>query len=301
VDRVLIEVMRRQEERAAAVQEFQVAVAELCRLLRLPPDLPLWPLEDFRVPMDLNGPWYSMQLDELVMLALNNRPEIAENQSLVLAAGERVRTARFRPWVPNLVMNYAWGDFGGGPNPNPPAIVNGKTVNQPGFGPSGEIHHMGTRGDFEASLIWRFQNLGFGNLAELREQQTLARQASLRQIQIQDLVVTQVVQVDELVKAWKGRVAITRSSLFDAEGKPTGPVFEAIRLNFQRVREVEKTRPLEVLDAIRSLSDMLETYGQDMTDYDRARFRMMVIMGLPSEEIIHRINEPAPASLPQPK
>ncbi|HYV36377.1 MAG TPA: hypothetical protein VE988_11770, partial [Gemmataceae bacterium] len=180
-------------------------------------------------------------------------------------------------------------------------VVAGKSVAQPGFGPSGEIHHMGTRSDFDAGLLWRFQSLGFGNLVELREQQTLARQANIRQIQIQEQIITQIVQVDELIKGWKGRVAITQSALFDRDGKPNGPVFDAIRLNFQRVREVEKTRPLEVLDAIRSLSDMLESYGQDITDYDRSRFRLMIIMGLPPDEIIHRISVPTPASVPPPK
>jgi len=301
VDRVQIEVLRRQEERTAAVQEFQVAVAELARLLRLRPDLQLWSMVDFRAPLDIPGPWYDMALDELVMLAMNNRPELAENQALVLAAGERVRAAQFRPWLPNLVMNYSWGDFGGGPNQNPNKVVAGKSVAQPGFGPSGEIHHMGTRSDFDAGLLWRFQSLGFGNLVELREQQTLARQANIRQIQIQEQIITQIVQVDELIKGWKGRVAITQSALFDRDGKPNGPVFDAIRLNFQRVREVEKTRPLEVLDAIRSLSDMLESYGQDITDYDRSRFRLMIIMGLPPDEIIHRISVPTPASVPPPK
>src|ERR1019366_4950614 len=80
VHRVQVEVLRRQEERIGAVQEMRVAVAELARLLRLEPSAPLWPLEDFRVPLELPGAWYDMPLEDLVRIALLNRPELAENQ-----------------------------------------------------------------------------------------------------------------------------------------------------------------------------------------------------------------------------
>ena len=293
VHRVQIEVLRRQEERIAAMQELRVAVAELARLLRLEPTVPLWPLEDFRVPMELAGPWSEQPLEEQVRLALLSRPELAENQALVQAAVERVRAARFRPLLPNLIVNYSWGDFGGGPDANPAKIG--------GFGPSGRILHVGTRADFDVTLAWRLQNLGFGNRLEIRAQESLARQANLRQLQAQDQVVTQVVQANELVKGWNDRVVTTRSALFDSAGKPTGPVFEAIRLNFNRIREEPKTRPLEVLDSIRGLSDLLDSYGQAVTDYERASFRLMIALGMSPEEIISRVAAPSKGPEPPPK
>lgn len=280
VYRVQVEVLRRQEERIAAQQEFRVAVAELARLLRLDPVTPLWPIEDFRFPLEWSLPWSSQPVEDQVRLALTNRPELAENQFLVQAAVERVRAARYRPLLPNLIVNYSWGDFGGGPDPN---------AKGGGFGPSGRILHMNTRSDFDVSLVWKLQNLGLGNRAEVREQQSLARQATLRQIQLQDQVVTQVVQANELVKGWGDRVATIRSALFDSSGKPAGPVFEAIRQNFTRIREEPKTRPLEVLDSIRGLSDFLEAYGQALTDYERSRFRLMIALGLSADEILDRV------------
>src|SRR5206468_2425822 len=120
---------------------------------------------------------------------------------LVQAALDRLRAAKYRPLLPNVAINYAWGDYGGGPNPNPalilPPATNGgpvRIVSQPGFGPSGQIHHFAPRTDVDISVFWRLQNLGFGNLAEKREQEALHRQAILRQLQVQDRVVTQVVQ-----------------------------------------------------------------------------------------------------------
>src|SRR5437764_3453304 len=171
VERVRVEVLRRQEERAGAVQDFLVASAELARLLRLDPAVALWPVEDFRFPIPLVGEAYAgRQPDDLVGLALNNRPDLAQNQALVRAAVARVRTAQHRPLLPNVVLNYNWGDFGGGPDPNT-AFQGGRVVAVPGFGPSGQIHHFSTRSDFDVSLIWRLQSLGLANLAEIREQQ----------------------------------------------------------------------------------------------------------------------------------
>jgi outer membrane protein TolC len=296
VYRVQVEVLRRREERAAALQEFRVANAELARLLRLDPQLVLWPIEDFRKPLDISGPWYGQPVDELVLVALNNRPELAENQALVQAAVERVRLARYRPLMPNLIVNYSYGGYGGSPDPNPNVIVAGKSVPQPGFGPSGSILHFGNRSDFDVALVWTFKNMGMGNRAEIREQEAQMRQVALRRAQVEERVVAQVVQADELLRGWEERMRFTRSALFDSAGKPAGPVFESLRLNFDRIRRVEKTRPLEVLDSIRGLNDTLEAYGQAVTDYERSRIRLLIVLGLPPEEILARLTAAEGAS-----
>ncbi len=280
--------LRRQEERTGAVNEFRVTAAELARLIRLDPTVPLWPIEDFRFPVPLPGEIYARKpVEELVAVALNNRPELAENQALVAAAVERVRTAKYRPLLPNLAVNYGYGGFGGGPDPNPPIVVPParpgepeRVVAQPGWGPSGRIRHFKNRSDFDVTLVWRLQNLGLGNLAEIRETTAAARQASLVLLQMRDRVVTQVVQAYELVQGWRTRVETMRTALFDAKGAANGPVFQSLRLNFERIREVERTRPLEVLDSIRGLNDVLESYAQALTEYERAQLRLLVAMGL---------------------
>jgi outer membrane protein TolC len=283
VERVRVEILRRQEERLVVVDNYLLATAELARLLRLDPQIPLWPVEDFRYPLPLpDAAWLDRSPDELVRTALNNRPELAENQALVQAAVERVREARFRPLLPSAILNYSWGGFGG----DPEALKSG------GFGPSGQILHFGNRSDFEASLIWRLQNLGLGDAAAVREQQALQRQATLRLRQFEELVVTQVVTSQERVVSWRRRLNSTRAALFDADGAPKGPVFESLRLNFERIRAVEKTRPLEVLDSIRGLNDALEAYAQAVTDYDRARFRLLVVLGLPPEDLLNALLAP---------
>lgn len=300
IARTEVEILRRQEEREAAVQDFRLATAELARLLRLDPALVLWPVEDIRYPLPLPGDgWSDRPVEELVAFALGNRPELVESRAQVQAALDRLHAAKSRPLLPNISLNYNWGDFGGGPDLNPTIIVppskpggSVTKITQPGFGPSGRIEHFAPRTDFDVSLIWRLQNMGLGNLAEIREQEAGHRQALLRRLQAQDRVITQVVQSQELVVGWRERVAITRSALFDERGAPAGPVFRSLRLNFERIRAGEG-RPLEAVDSIRGLNDLLEAYGQAVTDYERSRFRLLVALGVPPPALF-----PDPAATP---
>src|SRR5262249_29186337 len=92
LERVRVEILRRQEEMSAAILDFIVASAELSRLLHIDPELLLFPVEDFRFPLPLPGDGYSYRpIDELVEIALTNRPELAENRALIAAALARVR------------------------------------------------------------------------------------------------------------------------------------------------------------------------------------------------------------------
>jgi outer membrane protein TolC len=304
LERVIVEELRRQDERAGALEDLRVATAELARLIRLDPTVPLWPIDDFRFVLPLrDGDWADRALEELVAFALDNRPELAENRALVEAAVRRVKNAKSRPLLPNVVLNYNWGDFGGGPDLSSSINVTTKTALVGGqrvvtavsaksvttIGPSGRISHFDPKTDFDVALVWRLQNMGFGNRADIREQEALKNQAELRRLQVYDLVTTQVVQVHELVLGWRRRVEIARSALFDAKGDPNGPVFRSLRLNFERIKAGEG-RPLEVLDSIRGLSDALEQYAQATTDYERARFRLLVVLGLPPNILIDTAN-----------
>src|SRR5262249_17767675 len=141
--RVEADVVRRHEERVRALQEVRTASAELARLLHLDPGGFLLPVEDFRWPLNLPGEeWADVPLEDLAAFALQNRPELAENRALIDAALARLRTAEWRPLLPNVIVNYNWGGFGGGPDlkPRGPRGI-------PALGPSGVIADFGSRSD----------------------------------------------------------------------------------------------------------------------------------------------------------
>jgi len=282
--RVEVEIARRLDERLTAAQELRIAAAELARLLRLDPTVALWPVEDFRRPLALPGEgWFERGLDDLATFALNNRPETAENRALVQAALEALRAAQWRPLIPSVNLNYNAGGFGGSPN-----FVQRDPNNGLGAGrltQSGQIAEFGSRADFDVALVWRLQNLGLGNLADIRERRSFHEQTLLRQAQVFDRIVAQVVQAREQVQRGQERVELLGAALFDADRRPGGPVFRSLRLNFERIRGGEG-RPLEALDAVRGLSDTLEGYGQAATDYDRARLRLLLALGLPPQALV---------------
>ncbi len=293
LERTRVEVLRRQEERTLALQDLRVAIAELARLLQQDPTVILWPLEDFRVPLPVPGDgWFGAPLPDLVAAALNNRPEVAENRALVEAAVARVRNAVWRPLLPTATVSYSAGGFGGGP-----PIVGTNAKGGAIFGLSGQIADFGSRADFDAALVWQLRNLGFGNLAEVRELKAVRDRVAFRELQVLNGVVAQVVQAQEQVQRTKERLDITYAALFDKEGRPTGPVYRSLRLNFLRILGGGGL-PLEVLDSIRSLNDLLDAYSAAMTDFERARFRLLIALGMPAPGILDPRLLPAPPCPP---
>jgi outer membrane protein TolC len=280
--RMQVEVVRRQEDRAQAIQDLRVASRELSRLLRLDPSVPLWPMDDISRPLPVPGEDLAgRDISELIQTAMANRPELAEQQFLTDATRERIRAARLKPLVPNVIANLSYAGYGGGPIRDPAVKFNDPfsgPIDNP-ITPPDSIHRFGPRTDFELGLVWRVDNLGFGNAADVREKRAVFEQARIRLQQVQDIVAAQVAQQREAVIRSKDRIDITRRALFDEKGQLTGATFRSIRLNFERIRGTEG-RPLEVLDSIRGLNDMMEAYIQALSDYERARLRLLNAVGL---------------------
>ncbi|MFO0876773.1 MAG: TolC family protein [Gemmataceae bacterium] len=287
--RVEADVVRRLAERARAAQDVRVASAELARLLHMNATIFLLPCEDFRWPLELPGkPWYSQPIDTLVYEGLRNRPELAENQALVQAAFLRYQRSKYRPLVPNLVVNYSYGGFGGGPE----AVgrtATGSTI----LGQSGVIADFDSRSDLEVGLVWRLQGMGVGNAAQIWDNRVRLESRQVQQLYLHDLVVSQVVQAAEQIQRGAERVDICRAGLFDEKNKPDGAIYRSLRLNFLRIKGGQGL-PLEVLDSTRRLSDVLDQYANALTDYDQARFRLLIALGMRPQAIIEPRMMPLP-------
>src|SRR5262249_12782959 len=167
------------------------------------------------------------------------------------------------------------------------------------FSQSGIIADFNTRSDFDITLQWRLQNMGLGNLWQIREARAAHEQTVVFQLQTQDLVVSQVVRALEEVVRARQRLDVVRAGLFDAQDRPNGVVYASVRLNFQRLKGAE-SRPLEVLDSVRRLFDTLETYSFALTDYDRARFRLLIALGMSPAALLDPRCMPAPPLAPKP-
>ena len=69
-------------------------------------------------------------------------------------------------------------------------------------------------------------------------------------------------------------------------------------LNFQRVKAGEG-RPLEVIDSIRGVNDALDQYAEATTGYERARFGLLVALGMPPESMLDPNLMPSPSCPPE--
>ncbi len=143
------------EQRAVmARQEWRVQSANLSQVLRLDPRAVVVPLEHDHTQITLIDP--SATLDELMPIALVNRPEIASRQSLVQAAEFKVRQEKMRPLLPVVMLN---GLQSAG------MYIQGGIF---GIGANSTLNNYVGRDDVSVQLMWQLENFGFGNLARIK-------------------------------------------------------------------------------------------------------------------------------------
>jgi outer membrane protein TolC len=294
--RLKVEVIRRNEERTVIEQDLRVASAELARLLRLDPQTRFSPVEDRWAAVPLPGAdWLKLDVGTLITFALGNRPEITEAEALARYAVERERGARYRPYLPVVQVAYFAGGFGGGPLRDPRSKItqdlNGP-IDKP-VSPTDEIGRFGHRSDLALTLGWQLQGFGLGNVAEIREARAVHTQAEIRLLSVRERVSAQVVQAHAAVVQNLERLWTSWEALADKNGKPAGPVYESLRLNFARFRGGEG-RPLEALESIRGLNDILEGYANGLSDYDRTHVRLLLALGLPAAALYNPECMPPP-------
>lgn len=272
VTRAQAELARRQAVELTARERWQVASAELTRILRLDATAQVDPLEPPHLQVTLVD--LNQRVDDLVVIGLRNRPELASNQAQVDATVSLLRQEKLRPLMPSVLLR-GWstpvaGTLGGG-------IFAGGT--------NGTIGNTGGRGDLDLQVLWQLDNLGFGNLAKVRRRESDYRAATLELFRIQDRVAA------EVAKAYaEARQASRRAEIAEREVKLSLDSFEKNLSGLgttRRVGELVQTvvRPQEVQAAILALVQAYFGYYQSVADSNRAQFRLYRAMGQPAQSL----------------
>ena len=128
--------------------------ANLTQVLRLDPRAVVVPLEHDHAQVTLIDP--ARPLDDLMPIALTNRPEIAANQALVQAAEVGIRMEKVRPLLPNILLNGFQ---------TPYEMIQAGIF---GLGPNSSLNQWGGRFDFSIQPLWQLENMGIGNLARIK-------------------------------------------------------------------------------------------------------------------------------------
>ncbi len=266
------EVERLQAAELRARERWLLVGADLVRILRLDASAQVIPVEppDLQISLiDLN-----QSVDELVLIGLSNRPELAAQRAEIEAALVRVRQEKFRPLIPTLWIRgwstgasgtLAGGVFGGGPN--------------------GSLGNFGARGDFDVQLLWQLDNLGFGNRAKIHGRQSEYRTANLELQRTLDQVAAEVTQAYDQMRLANRRISITERAV-----KLAVESYEKNLIGLGQTKRggelvVTVVRPQEVLAAVQELVGAYNDYYLAIADSNRAQFRLYRAVGHPAQAI----------------
>ena len=182
--------------RAAAVparQQWRVQSANLTQVLRLDPRAVVEPMEHDHLQITLIDP--ARTLEELMPIALTNRPELASRQAMVEAAGAAIRREKMRPFLP-VVWLTGYQTPGG-------MLIQAGIF---GLGPNSSLNQWTGREDVSVQLMWQLESFGFGNLARIKRQRGQQSQAIIDLRRAQDAVAADVNRALARVQSATSRV-----------------------------------------------------------------------------------------------
>ena len=236
---------------ADAERQAMVTSAELARMLRLPPQVQLTPVEEFVMPIEVVAA--DCEVDGLIAQAWQQRPEISREVASREAACFRVKEEKWRPWIPNVQAGASGGGFGGGVSTAFPSASD--------------------RSDVDLLAVWELENLGMGNVAKQRQRRGELHERVLELEALRERIAAEVVAAAADVTSYRLQMEIAQEAITEAE--------QSYRLNEQRIRESEGL-PIELLQSISALAEARMAYTEAVGNYNRAQYRLLRALGNPA-------------------
>jgi len=264
VNRGRTELRKWEREVAEAERRTVVQSAKLARILRLPPQVQLMPVEQFVIPIDFVDP--AMEADVMISMAWRSRPEISQYVARREAACFRVQEEKYRPWIPNVHAGASGGGFGGGVSTQFPSSAG--------------------RSDVDLLAVWEWRNLGLGNVALQRQRRGELHERVLELEALREQIAAEVVAAAADIASYRRQMELAEESIVTAA--------QSYELNEQRIRASEGL-PIELLQSISALAEARTAYTSAVANYNRAQYRLLRAMGNPAGVPA----EPAP-ELPSP-
>jgi outer membrane protein TolC len=254
-----------------------VASADLIRTLSLDAAVVVEPIESPSLEIAIIPP--DRPVDDLIVQALTNRPELAAQQALVQATLQRLHQEKLRPLIPSVLLR--------GAATNPTGILSSGVF---GGGTDGRIGDFSARNTMDLELLWEFQNLGLGNRAIIKQRRAERDLSVLELFRTQDRIAAEVVQAHAQLESAVARLQEAKDGLKDAS--------ESATQNIEGMSQTKKAggnvillviRPQEAVAAVQALAQAYVDYYGAVNDYNRAQFRLYRALGNPAE---HLADEP---------
>ena len=278
------------EQRATSAREaWRVASADLTQVLRLDPRAVMVPLEPDHLQITLVDP--ARPLDDLMPIALTNRPELASHQAVVQEMLALLRREKVRPLTPTLYIN-------GFQTPN--EMIQAGVF---GIGPNASLNQWRGRDDLSYQPLWMLENFGLGNLARIKEARGMQSAAIIELFKTQDRVAADVTRARARLQSAAVRTVQAERGLRAAIIAFNGS-YEGLRqtTRFGDVL-VLVNRPQEVVYALQLLKLALDEYFTTVAEYNRAEFTMYHALGYPAREVALglAVGEPMPVDGSRPR
>jgi outer membrane protein TolC len=260
-----------QQQAVSARQEWRVSSADLTQVLRLDPRAVVEPTEHDHVQITLIDP--GRVLDDLMPIALTNRPELASRQALVQAMMEAVRREKWRPLLPTLMINGFQ---------TPYEMLQAGIF---GIGPNSSLNQWRGRSDLSYQPLWTLEAFGLGNLARIKGQRGIQSMAIIDLFKAQDNVAADVTRGLARVQSAAVRVLQADRALRTAIITFNG--------NFEGLQHTTRlgnvlvlvNRPQEAVFALQLLKLAFDEYFTTVAEYNRSQFGLFHAMGYPAREV----------------
>jgi outer membrane protein TolC len=271
VDRARNFLAELQQRAASNRQDWRVESANLTQVLRLDPRAVVEPLEHDHAQITLIDP--GRGLDDLMPIALTNRPELAAHKALVQAAVDAIRREKARPLTPSVLLNGFQ---------TPAELIQGGIF---GLGPNSSLNQWRGRDDFSFQPVWQLEALGIGNLARIKGQRGKESQAIIEFLKSQDTVAAEVTRAHARLESAAARVLqadrAVRTGIITFNGNYEG-LQQTTRLGNVLVLV---NRPQEAVFALQLLYRAFGEYFATVADYNRAQFELFHALGYPAREL----------------
>ena len=271
INRAKTEAARRRLAVESAYERWQVASADLTRILRLEPGTLVEPAEEPALTVELADP--ATNVADLIPLALTHRPELAADQALIQAALARVRQEKIRPLLPALAIR--------GVGSNTPGLAGGYF----GGGVNDDLSNFGARFSVDIQAVWEVQNLRLGNRALVLEREADQRLALLNLLRTQDQITAEVVQAHAQMRRSANRLKAAEEGVVNAAEtaeKNLRGIIPGKRIGDQLVLIF---RPQEAVAAVSALDQAYRDYYAAVGDHNRAQFRLYRALGHPAQSL----------------
>jgi outer membrane protein TolC len=274
-------------------QQWRVRSADLTQVLRLDPRAVVDPLEQDHLQITLIDP--AQPLENLMMVALENRPEIASRRAIIKAAEAAIRREKGRMVLPTVYLT-------GYQSPGGMLIQGGIFA----LGPNSSLNQWVGRDDVSVQLMWQFESFGIGNLARIKSQRGQQSLAITELYRAQDMVAADVNRALARVQSAAARVQqadrALRAGIITFNGQLEG---------LGQIKRFANTlvlinRPQEAVYALQQLNITFGEYFSTVAEYNRAQFDLFHALGYPAREMtrirppgeVMPVNTARPAFLP---